>query len=255
MRLRLRIYKFFSSPRLTIFLLVYSVLMIFFATIAQSEIGIAQSQKIYFESFFSMGSIGGFRFPVLGGAFIGLLAAVNLVVSGVRFARFGIEGFGVSLSHMALVLLIISGALQYFTREEGTLTLREGSSSNLVFQPADASKYSNEGTHIELPFTLHLIDFKEEKWSGSSIARSYSSHVFFQRGKEKVEALIKMNQPASYGGWTFYQMSYAEDGKVSILSAVRNPARLLPWLSVGAVFAGMLIIFLPRAFRRNAYEE
>ena len=47
-----------------------------------------------------------------------------------------------------------------------------------------------------------------------------------------------------------------DGGKTSILGVVRNPARLLPWLSVGATFLGMLVIFLPRAvFRRRNNEN
>ena len=60
-----------------------------------------------------------------------------------------------------------------------------------------------------------------------------------------------MNAPASFSGWTFYQFSFKDGGKTSVLAAVRNPARLLPWLSVGAAFAGMLITFLPRVLRRD----
>ena len=51
-------------------------------------------------------------------------------------------------------------------------------------------------------------------------------------------------------------MTYGDGGKTSILGVVRNPARLLPWLSVGATFLGMLVIFLPRAvFGRRSNEN
>ena len=58
-----------------------------------------------------------------------------------------------------------------------------------------------------------------------------------------------MNSPASFMGWTFYQSSYADDGKTSILTAVRNPARMLPWLSVFAAFFGMVIAFAAKFWR------
>ncbi len=245
-----------SSPTLTIIILVYSVLMIFLATIAQKEIGIAQAQEVYFESLFAMGNIAGFHFPIIGGGLVGILAFINILTAGIRFARFGLEGLGISLTHMALALLIISGGLQYFMREEAKLMLAEGEQSNLLFIAPKAP--SKEPETIALPFSVELVKFTAEKWEGSSIPKSYSSQLIFRRGDKSEEFVVKMNNPVSYAGWTFFQASYRVDekGKVySILSAVKNPARLLPWLSVGAVFVGMIIIFVPRVFKRGKYGD
>ena len=46
-------------------------------------------------------------------------------------------------------------------------------------------------------------------------------------------------------------MSYGDGGRTSVLAAVRNPARLLPWLAVGATFIGMAIMCLPRLFEKG----
>lgn len=83
----------------------------------------------------------------------------------------------------------------------------------------------------------------------------YPEELFEQgrisRGENKSEQVVSMNSPGSFGGWTFYQMSYGDGGRTSVLSAVRNPARLLPWLAVGATFIGMAIMFLPRLFEKG----
>lgn len=236
-----------SSPRLTLVLLIYSVFLIFVATLAQREIGIAQAQAIYFEGFFGIGKIAGISFPFVGGAVIGIVAVVNIVLSAMRFCKFGVQGLGVSITHMSLALLIISGGLQYFLRVEGSIVLKPSQTSDVVVIG---------NTHLKkLPFTITLLEFKEEKWNGSAIAKSYSSDIVFKRGDTSVRAKTSMNNPASFAGWTFYQMSFGKDGS-SVLGAVKNPARLLPWLSVGATFFGMLIIFLPRVFRKgDGYEK
>ncbi len=245
-----KIFRWLSSPRLTLGLLAYAVFLVFVGTLAQREIGIMQAQREYFESFFCLGRLGVLRFPLFGGAAVGVLALANIFFSALRFARGGMRGFGMTVTHMALALLIISGALQYFVRVEGRMSLYEGMPTNLVFVGADGAP--SEAREVKLPFSVRLAEFKEEKWPGSDIPKSFSSRVYFERGQSKTPAVIEMNNPASFGGWTFYQMSFAEGGKVSILSAVKNHARLLPWISVGAAFAGMLTIFLPRVFRKSS---
>ena len=74
------------------------------------------------------------------------------------------------------------------------------------------------------------------------------------RGGESTETVIRMNAPVSFGGWIFYQNSYANGGRTSVITAVRNPVRFFPWISVLGVFACMLLIFLStlRARKKHA---
>lgn len=243
-----KIFEFASSGKLTVGILAYSVILVFFATLAQTQIGIESAKVQFFEGFFPVfrvgaeldkhgNLVGGFPIFLLGGAVVGILAFINIIASGIRYVTFGVRGFGISICHMALALLLLSGALQYFMRTEALMRLREGETSDVIYVNQIAKT---------LPFKVMLKDFKEEKWTGSSIAKSYKSDIVFIRGSEKTEAVVEMNAPAGFGGWVFYQMSYADGGKTSVLAAVRNPARLLPWLAVGATFFGMLVIFLPR---------
>ena len=45
------LFKFFASLRLTVVLLAFSMVLIFFGTLDQVEYGIWHTQKLYFESF------------------------------------------------------------------------------------------------------------------------------------------------------------------------------------------------------------
>ena len=238
-------YFFLSSPRLALAVLVYAVLLVFVGTLAQREIGIEQAQALYFESFFGIGSLWGVKFPFLGGAAVGAAAAVNIIFSALRFGKSGSLGLGVSIAHMSIVLLIISGALQYFLRVEGQIVLKPS-------VPTDTVELKNRsaGATLKLPFTVTLEKFGAEKWANSDIAKGYFSDLLFSRAGKSSRARASMNSPASHSGWTFYQMSYTGGGS-SVLSAVKNPARLLPWLAVGSTFAGMMIIFLPRVFGKG----
>ena len=238
--------KFFASPYLTVFLMFYCVFLIFIATIAQLEIGVAKASSVYFESFFAITEIQGVPFFIIGGASVGVLAVVNIFFSLFKYVRFGVVGIGNSIIHCSLVLLILSGGLQYFMRVEGRVSIREGESTKNLFVRKNAVEHVQQ-----LPFSIKLLNFTKENWEGSDIPKSFSSKVVFVRGNSNTECLIEMNSPASFEGWTFYQTSYADNGKVSVLTAVKNPARMLPWLAVIATFAGMTGVFVARILGRK----
>lgn len=60
--------------------------------------------------------------------------------------------------------------------------------------------------------------------------------------------LIRMNTPLRYGGETFYQASFEEGDRVSILQVVRNPAAITPYLACSLVAAGLITQFLMHLF-------
>ncbi len=244
-----KIFKTMSSPRLTVFVLFYSIILIFFATLEQGIIGIESAQERYFESFFCLYPFepffGWLRIPLLGGASVGALVIVNIIASGFRYRRGGFEGFWMTSIHMALVLMIFSGFIQQYTRVQASLKLAEGETSNiLLLDPhghVGVKKYT-------LPFSIKLEDFEMKLWKGSNIAKEYSSAITITHGKNTLPYVIEMNKPVSFGGWTFYQTSYEAGGKISILTAVRNPAKILPAFAIAFAFLGMLMIFIYRFF-------
>lgn len=106
------------------------------------------------------------------------------------------------------------------------------------------------------PYTLHLIDFRHDKFVGTETPRNFSSLVRLvdpTRGEDR-QVLIYMNHPLRYAGETFYQSAYKPGDTGTILQVVRNPGWLLPYIScylisIGAVshFTAALVRFLKRA--------
>lgn len=159
------LYDICSSRRLAVGLMVYAAFLVFVATIAQTQIGIEAAKSKFFESFFCLAEFSAVKVPLVGGATVGALAVVNLLASGWRYARGGVYGFGMSIAHMALVLLILSGALQYFMRSEGSVMLTEGAESDTVAL--------RNGAKIKIPFKIKLVKFDAEYWSGSSTPKLF----------------------------------------------------------------------------------
>jgi hypothetical protein len=97
-----------------------------------------------------------------------------------------------------------------------------------------------------LPFSLHLIEFRHDKYPGTDIPKNFSSRVRLQNpdNGEDREVRIFMNNPLRYGGETFYQASFDADDHGSILQAVHNPSWLTPYFSCVLVAVGLVIQFL-----------
>lgn len=95
-------------------------------------------------------------------------------------------------------------------------------------------------------FSLTLLDFRHDKYTGTEIPKNFSSQVRLQNPKtgEDREVLIYMNNPLRYQGLTFYQASFDRaDDRVTILQVVRNPAWLTPYLACVIVGVGLLVQF------------
>lgn len=95
------------------------------------------------------------------------------------------------------------------------------------------------------PFTMHLIDFRHDKFIGTEVPRNFSSEIRLidPRHNEDRPVLIYMNHPLRYDGATFFQQSYKPDESGTVLQVVRNPGWLLPYISCALVAAGLLLHF------------
>ncbi len=101
-----------------------------------------------------------------------------------------------------------------------------------------------------LPFSLHLIEFRHDKYPGTDIPKNFSSRVRLQNleNGEDREVRIFMNNPLRYAGETFYQASFDPDDHGSVLQVVHNPSWLTPYFACVLVALGLLIQFLSHLF-------
>jgi len=92
------------------------------------------------------------------------------------------------------------------------------------------------------PYTLHLIDFKHDLFTGTQKARNFSSQVRLVDPGRNIdrEILIYMNNPLRHAGETFYQASFLQNDEGTVLQVVKNPGWLIPYVSCTLVSVGML---------------
>jgi len=127
--------RFFVSLRLTVVLLVLSILLVFLATLDQVHLGVWGIQHKWFFTFIVVQSVNGFPVPVFpGGYFIGGMLLINLVAAHIYRFKFTWKKSGIWLAHIGLILLIAS---QFFTG----LEQRE---SQVQFNLGDTKRYSED---------------------------------------------------------------------------------------------------------------
>ncbi len=91
---------------------------------------------------------------------------------------------------------------------------------------------------IELPFALHLNDFQIERYPGSNSPSSFASEVTLIDREQNIreDRRIYMNNVLKHRGYRFYQSSYDQDEKGTILSVNRD------WLGTAVTYTGYFFL-------------
>lgn len=365
-----RLTKVFTSLKLTVVCLTLAMLLVFFGTLAQVDLGLYKAQNEFFRSFLIYWGPKGadWKIPVFpGGYLIGGLLLINLIAA--HYSRFGFrkDKFGIVITHLGLILLLMGQLATDMLSTESSLHLRNGEAKNysesdrltelavigkvdprtdqvvaipdsrlaggsvirtpelpfavrvkhfyrnslLVAQATDdfeksgatqgvgpdvwireeprTTKMDERDTPsalVELvadgkslgswlvstrlaapqtvtfngraydlilrlrryyiPFNLQLLEFKHDIYAGTDIPKNFSSQVRVLNpatGEDR-EVKIKMNTPLRYGGLTFYQASFDQDDRGSILEVVHNPSWVTPYLACLLVGVGLGVQFL-----------
>ena len=137
-----RLYDFFSSIRLTIFLLTCSLLLVFFGTLDQVHYGIYFTQKKYFEHLLVVWNwpeqwlygpqLQWFKLPLPGGYLVGPLLLLNLACAHFRYFRPSWKKAGIPFIHGGIILLLVGQLFTQIQQEEYFLWLGEGERQNYV---------------------------------------------------------------------------------------------------------------------------
>ena len=102
--------KPFTSIRLTVALLVLGMVLVFWGTLAQVELGLFKAQNEFFRSFFIFWGpkSASWKIPIFpGGYFVGGVLLINLVTAHFKRFRFSREKVGIWMVHVGLILLLL----------------------------------------------------------------------------------------------------------------------------------------------------
>ena len=122
-----------ASLKLTVFLLVLSMMLVLLGTLEQVHWGVWHVQKVYFSSwlcFYPMDPTAAFRFPLPAGFTIGALLIVNLAFAHFRHFKATSAKIGISMIHAGLLLLLAGGFITAIYQEESAMIIPEGEKRN-----------------------------------------------------------------------------------------------------------------------------
>ena len=121
--------KIIMSPKVFSYTLIWLIILVFFGTIAQKNIGLYASQMKYFSSYYFL--FLGF-IPLPGGRLVLLLMTVNLFSSMFKRNLWQLKKIGIIIVHLGGLLLLAGGGLTAYFSSEGNMVIAEGESSNYV---------------------------------------------------------------------------------------------------------------------------
>jgi cytochrome c biogenesis protein ResB len=233
-----------SSLVATVLLLLMLALLIVYGTVYQVGHGVYEAQQHIFNAWLVF--IGGF-IPYPGVKLIISTLFVNLVAAGFRRSRWSWKNSGLFLVHFGIAVMFVNAGFSYFLRQESTLTLGEGESSDRALRAADQKTAGSEMPEVmTLPVAVRLNTFVMKYHPGTTAVMDYESHVHVKGEGIDRDVVVSMNKPFRYHDYTFYQSSYQSGGTaaISTLAVVKNPGRIFPYIASIMIAAGLIIHFL-----------
>lgn len=165
------------------------------------------------------------------------ILSIGIIVSMVNYYRRGEYGLGIV--YLGFLFILIGGFLTTSLGKEGFIEIRENE---------NADGYWIEDDLFEpLGFSLALIDFSVEMYpsemKGMRVVKSYKSLVNIRKeGRLLKEAVIEVNRPLNFGGFSFYQ--YAHDASFpdqTIMQAVKDPGLAVVYSGYMFLLAGLAL--------------
>lgn len=136
--------------------------------------------------------------------------------------------------HLSFIIILLGALLTHVSAKRGMIHLRIG-------QPTDTYMAQDEEQGMKeekLPFSLCLQKFEAKMHDGTQAVADYSSKFTVMDGNEKSEGLVSMNNIYSHRSYRFYQSSYDEDGKGSVLAINADP------FGIPVTYTGYALLFL-----------
>ena len=185
-----------------------------------------------------------------------LLLSINLIGRIFIEKLYKRKKLTIFLFHMAFLVMLTGAFITRYFGYEGYLHIREDEEQDICITAGNQMGSMTAGNvnslkvkTVVLPFKIKLNDFIIERYPGSESPSGYRSDVVLIDGKNNVEKpySVYMNNILKYRGYRFYQSSYDEDERGTILSVNYDFAGILVTYSG----YGLLFIFIILSMLNN----
>lgn len=163
------LFRFFSSYALAVTILSLLLLITLLGTLSQSDIGLLDSQRKYFDSWSVVHDfhLGRAVIPIWlpGGMALMMLLFINMACGAVIRMRKGWRTIGVLISHLSIMFMLAAGYVSFLYKTEGALPLFEGQSGDLYQSYHDRvieiRKHDESGKGAETAMLIPMDDFQD----------------------------------------------------------------------------------------------
>ena len=226
-----KIIRFLSSYTATIvFLLIYA-LGLALATLIEKYLGTQAAKMLVYYSplFFLLQS----------------LLVVNFILILDQHEFIQKRRWALVVVHVAFIVILTGAFITHVFGKEGTVHIREGETVDQMLI------HTNRGMRFEkLPFTLRLTDFELIRYPGSESPSSYESNLRVEMGDKSFDAKVYMNHVLDVKGYRFFQASYDEDEKGTVLSVNKDVAgRTITYSGYFLLLVGFVMVFTTKNSR------
>ncbi len=122
-------FKIIQSPKVFVYTLIWLMILVFFGTIAQRDVGLYASQMKYFSSYYFLVAD---LIPLPGGRLTLILMTLNLASSLFKENLWKMKKLGLIIIHLGGLLLLVGGGITAEFSSEGNMVIKEGSQSEHV---------------------------------------------------------------------------------------------------------------------------
>lgn len=226
--------RFVYSKKASLWLLIIYAILMALATMVEKHLGTPTAKAlIYYSPLFFL---------------LHFLMIVNFIGITIKYKLYKPSHWMYLFVHGSLIVILLGASVTHFFSKEGMLHLREGEKTNKVLMGGRAGERV-----IEMPFEVELIDFTLRRYPGSQSPSSYESMLQLHVDGKSIFTKVFMNNVLDMKGYRFFQASYDEDERGSILSVSYDTAgRRITYFGYSILFIGLVASFFNRhsRFRR-----
>ena len=168
--------------------------------------------------------------------------AVNFVMIAVRRRFIQHKRWGLLLVHCSFIIILSGALITHIFGKEGILHLREGETSNLIMVQTNRGHSS-----FIIPFQVELIKFTLTRYPGSMSPSSYESELLVHVDGTTRRERVYMNNVLDLKGYRFFQASFDQDEKGTVLSVNKDVAgRSVTYTGYFMLLTGCIVCLVGR---------
>lgn len=185
-----------------------------------------------------------------------ILLLINLIICSVKRISWRFSALGPLIMHISFVLILTGVMVNGFFGQKGSMQIFEGMKSDYFYVNSSDDSITAIVKDIKiLDFEIYLkefnIDYCYDRGSQSEAINNYQSYVvIYENGKVSAEAIVEVNSPFKYKGYTFYQYGYGDHHSLeyTVLGVSKDPGMPVIYIGMFGLCVGFIFQFHLKRF-------